>query len=178
MKPEDFSKKEPRFVLEEYFIGRTQASGIFEDRFGNLRRQFSVDIDGTWDGNILVLDEQFSYADGEKDQRVWRITKLDDHTYEGTASDIIGTASGRSFGNALNWQYYMDLKVGDGRWRVYFDDWMFLQPGGTLLNRATVKKWGVRLGDVTLSFKKVPHKKVAYKPDQTELFRIPQQAVE
>lgn len=155
MKPEDFSGKEPRFVLENYFSGTTKAWGIFEDRFGNLRRQFVVDINGTWDGEKLVLDEHFVYSDGEKDRRVWTITKHDDNTYTGTAGDVIGTAQGKSYGNALSWSYDMNLKVGDGAWRVHFDDWMFLQPEGVLLNRANVTKWGFHIGTVTLAFRRV-----------------------
>lgn len=152
MKPEDFNGREPRFVLEDYFEGKTKAWGMFHDRFGNLRREFVVDITGTWDGTVLTLDEEFDYADGEQDRRIWTIRKIDDNTYSGTAGDIIGTASGKTFGNALNWTYDMDLKVGDGSWRVKFDDWMFLQPDGVLLNRASVSKWGFEIGVVTLSF--------------------------
>ncbi|MBO6520921.1 MAG: DUF3833 domain-containing protein [Rhodospirillales bacterium] len=154
MKVSDFSESEPAFRLEEYFSGKTQAWGLFEDRFGKVRRQFVVDITGTLEGDTLVLDERFKYADGETDRRVWRIRKLDDHRYEGRADDIIGTAQGESYGNALNWSYDMDLKIGDSTLRVHFDDWMFLQPGGVLLNRATVSKWGLTIGEVTLAFAK------------------------
>ncbi len=154
MNPEDFADIEPKLALEEYFDGETRAWGIFEDRFGNLRRQFTVDITGTWDGEELVLDERFHYRDGEKDRRVWRIVRLDENTYEGRADDVIGVAEGTAFGNAVNWRYDVDLKVGDGSWRVRFDDWMFLQPDGVLINRARVKRWGFEIGAVTLMFMK------------------------
>ena len=154
MEPKSFAGAEPRLVLEEYFAGKTTAWGIFEDRFGKIRRQFVVDITGRWDGRMLVLEEDFSFADGEKSRRVWRIEKLDDHSYEGRADDVIGIARGSAYGNALNWQYDMDLKVGDSSWRVTFDDWMFLQPGGVLLNRARVSKWGINIGEVTLAFRR------------------------
>lgn len=154
MKPIDFKDTTPRLIIEEYFVGKTQASGIFEDRFGRLRRQFTVDIDGTWDGRVLVLDERFHYSDGETDQRVWAITKIGDHAYEGRADDIIGTARGVAYGNALNWRYDMDLRVGDGTLRVHFNDWMYLQPSGVLLNRARVTKLGIEVGTITLAFTK------------------------
>lgn len=154
MKPQDFAGKEPKLVLEDYFAGRTQAWGIFEDRFGNLRREFTVDIRGDWDGKTLTLTEDFIYADGETDQRIWRIEKTGEHTYVGRAGDVIGTADGAVYGNALNWSYEMLLPVGDSSWQVRFDDWMFLQPGGVLINRAKVSKWGIKLGEVTLSFSK------------------------
>ena len=154
MKPEDFANTQPRFALEDYFAGKTTAWGMFVDRFGKVRSQFVIDIDGTWDGKTLTLDERFTYATGEKDRRVWTITKQDTNTYTGTAGDVIGVARGRSFGNALNWNYHMNLKVGSSTWKVHFDDWMFLQPQGVLLNRATVSKWGLELGQVQLAFRK------------------------
>jgi hypothetical protein len=154
MKPTDFKEATPALVIEEYFAGETRAWGLFEDRFGRLRRQFTVDITGTWDGDELVLDERFLYSDGETDRRVWKIRKTGPHTYEGRADDVVGAASGEAYGNALNWRYAMDLKVGDGTMRVRFNDWMFLQPSGVLLNRARVSKFGFKIGEVTLAFVK------------------------
>lgn len=156
MKPADFRDSTPTLVLEEYFIGETRAWGLFEDRFGTLRRQFTVDIEGSWDGTVLVLDERFVFSDGERDRRVWHITKTGPHSYEGRADDVIGVAHGEAYGNALNWRYRMDLKVGDGTVRVHFNDWMFLQPSGVLLNRARVSKLGIEIGEVTIAFMK-PH---------------------
>ena len=46
MEPTDFKGASPRLVIEDYFAGETRAWGIFEDRFGNLRRQFTVTIRG------------------------------------------------------------------------------------------------------------------------------------
>lgn len=154
MQVEDFKDAEPRLKIEEYFLGETRAWGIFEDRFGKLRRQFVVDITGTIEGDELVLDERFDYDDGEQDQRIWRIRKLDEHTYEGRADDVIGVARGESYGNALNWAYDIDLKMGDNTLRVHFNDWMFLQEDGVLVNRARVSKWGFKIGEVTLFFKR------------------------
>jgi len=155
MAPNDFADREPRLQLESYFSGKVQAWGIFEDRFGNIRRQFVVDIDGNWDGRQLVLDERFLYSDGEKQRRVWKITKVDEHAYLGTADDVIGTARGVQFGNGLNWSYAMMLKVGDDHWKVRFDDWMFLQPGGVIINRAVVLRWGIEIGTVTIAFRRI-----------------------
>jgi hypothetical protein len=154
MRPENFKDSEPKLVLFDYFKGKTSAWGIFEDRFGNVRRQFQVDIEGQVEGNEITLDERFQYDDGEKDQRIWQIRKTGDHTFEGTADDVIGIAKGTVQGNALNWTYDLNLKVGDTSYKVHFDDWMFLQPGGVMINRARLSKWGVDIGEVTLFFKK------------------------
>ena len=155
MKPEDFAEQKPRLLIEEYFAGKTQAWGIFQDRFGTLRRQFRVDIDGTWDGEELTLVEDFVYDDGETEQRIWRIKKVGEHGYEGRAEGVIGIAEGTAYGNALNWRYRFALKVGDSTWNVHFDDWLFLQNERVLINRAEVTKFGLQIGEVTLMFLKM-----------------------
>jgi hypothetical protein len=154
MEPHTFENTQPRFVVEEYFAGKTKAWGIFEDRFGNLRRQFVVDIDGQWDGDVLTLEEHFKYSDGETETRTWNIYKHNEHDYTGTAGGVVGKAVGQSYGNALQWQYVFNLKIGEKTLKVRFDDWMYLQSDGVLLNRAKVTKFGVELGTVTLAFSK------------------------
>ena len=151
----DFSDKKPKFKLEEYFNGKTEAWGMFHDRFGNLKRSFKVDIIGTLNSNTLTLDERFLYYDGEKDTRIWPRKILGANKYSGEASDVVGKATGISSGNALNWKYKLNLKVKDSTILVDFDDWMFLQDKGILINRAEVKKWGLNIGVVTITFLKL-----------------------
>ena len=154
MKPEEFAGREPKLLIENYFVGHTKAWGIFQDRFGRLRRQFEVEIEGTWEGNTLTLVEDFVYDDGETEQRIWRITKTGEHSYEGEAEGVLGIAKGVAYGNALNWTYRFALKVGEDTWDVAFDDWLFLQSDGMVINRAEVTKFGLKLGEVTLVFRK------------------------
>jgi len=157
MKPEDFEGREPRFVLEEYFAGNTRAWGIFQDRFGTVRRQFTVDIEGTWDGRTLTLVEDFVYDDGQTERRTWVIEKIDEHTYEGRSEDgVIGTALMKSYGNAVNFAYDFDLKMQNRTLRVRFEDWMFLQDDGVMINRAAVSKFGIGLGSATIAFRRQP----------------------
>jgi len=156
MKPEQFADTGPRFILEEYFQGQSRAYGIVQDWSGDVRRQFVADISGTWDGGTLTLVEDFVWSDGEVEQRIWTLRKLDDHTWEGTAGGVIGTATGKQYGNAFNLRYDFDLKLGSRTIRVHFDDWMFLQPDGVVLNRASMRKFGIELATITISFKKQP----------------------
>jgi len=67
---------------------------------------------------------------------------------------VVGEALGEQSGNSFHWTYTMALPV-DGRViEVQFDDWMYLVTERVLLNRAEMSKFGVRLGEVTLSFTK------------------------
>ncbi len=142
------------FALETYFEGQTTAYGLFEDRFGTVRRQFRVDITGEIEGDRLTLTEYFFYDDGERDTRVWEIDILGDGRYGGRAADVTDYATGQVSGNAFNWKYKVDLKVGDSVWNVGFDDWMFLMEDDVLLNRAYVTRYGVEIGQVTIAFRK------------------------
>ncbi|MCW9077543.1 MAG: DUF3833 domain-containing protein [Gammaproteobacteria bacterium] len=154
MQAKDFEGTTPRLDLFDYFAGDTRAWGIFESRSGELKRQFTVDIRGEVEGDSLTLTEDFVYADGETQQRIWRIRRLDEHRFEGRADDVVGTANGLAYGQALNWRYTLRLPFRDSTLEVKFDDWMYLQPDGVLINRATVSKFGFKVGEVTLFFSK------------------------
>ena len=151
------AKHQPRLVLEEFFAGRSVAYGIFEDRFGNLRRQFRVNLSGELDGNRLVLDEEFLYDDGERASRTWTIDRLvssSDGTvnYSGRAADVKAAAHGVQAGNALNWHYDITLEMSGMNLGVHFDDWIYKQDEDIAINRAFVTKFGVEIGSVTIVF--------------------------
>ena len=38
MNLEDYKNNEPKLILEDFFSGKTVARGVFEDRFGNIKK--------------------------------------------------------------------------------------------------------------------------------------------
>ncbi len=154
MKIADFKGTEPAFDPFVFFAGHTQAKGIFEDRFGTLRRSFVVDIVGTVEGDTLTLVEDFVYDDGEVAQRIWSIKRTSATQFTGTAGDVIGVATGEIAGKAMQWRYELNLKVGNDVWPVRFDDWMFALDKQTMINRARIYRWGFEIGEVSLFFTK------------------------
>lgn len=154
MNEQHCSDSSRELLIEEYFAGHTRARGLFEDRFGNVRREFGIDIDGEWDGRRLVLTENFTYADGERETRVWTFDKTAPDAYVASAGGVVGEAAGQRTGNALRWEYDFDLPVGDRTWRVKFDDRMFLLDNAVLVSKANVTRWGIRIGTVFISFRK------------------------
>ncbi|MGE4244168.1 DUF3833 domain-containing protein [Ramlibacter sp.] len=149
-----YAAEQPTLLLEDYFNGKLLASGMFTDRSGKVVKRFTVAMNCTWQGNDGVLDEDFTYSDGTLQKRIWRVKKTGVGTYEGRADDVVGVAVGRASGNALHWTYTLALPVDGRTWNMAMDDWMFLMPGGTLLNRTAMSKFGIHLGDVTLAFRK------------------------
>ncbi|OJX32731.1 MAG: hypothetical protein BGO74_13440 [Burkholderiales bacterium 68-12] len=150
----DYARERPLLELDRYFNGRILAHGIFQQRGGAVVRRFTVVMDCRWEGNQGVLDEAFSYADGSTQRRVWRLTKHADGRYTGRADDVVGEAQGQTAGNAFRWNYTLRLPVDGTEYEVQFDDWMFLVDERVMLNRATMSKFGVTLGEVLLSFTK------------------------
>ncbi|PSL20968.1 DUF3833 domain-containing protein [Shimia abyssi] len=142
--------------LEEYFVGRSVAYGQFQDVLGRIQRRFKVEITGTWDGEVLVLDERFTYSDGSKETRIWTLAKTGPDTWSGTADGVQGVAVGQENGDTFNWRYTIDLPKADGSGtiRVSFDDWMWLLEDGRLLNRAYMRQSGIHVGEATIFFEK------------------------
>jgi hypothetical protein len=149
-----YANEQPTLDLQQYFNGTLDAYGVFTDRSGAVVKRFTVLMQCTWTGDQGVLDEQFTYSDGTKQTRIWRLTKTGNGRFVGRADDVVGEAQGESRGNAFHWTYTLRLPVDNSVYDVQFDDWMYLMTDKVMLNKATMSKFGVRLGEVTLSFTK------------------------
>jgi hypothetical protein len=152
--PDDYAAEKPVLDLKTYFNGPMTAHGLFTDRAGKVQRRFIVKLVGRWQGDVGTLEEDFTYSDGKTERRVWTITALGNGRYKGTAGDVIGEAEGLARGNALRWSYTLRLPVDNTTYDVQFDDWMYLMDDKVMLNKARMSKFGIHLGDVTLSFYK------------------------
>jgi len=152
--PLRYQNEKPALDLKEYFNGEIKGWGMVQNRSGEVERRFVVVIKASWNGDEGILDESFDWSDGEQQKRIWKLKSLGNGRYIGTADDVAGQAIGQVYGNTLRWQYTMNLPFRGGTIGLDFDDWMLLIDNQVMLNRATFSKWGIRLGEVTLSFKK------------------------
>ncbi|MQY52722.1 DUF3833 family protein [Rhodocyclus tenuis] len=155
---ETYRTQQPTLDLARYFNGVIDGWGMFQDRSGEVKKRFHVVINAAWekrDGlDVGTLDEHFEWSDGTTSQRVWTITRGADGRYTGRADDVVGAADGEAAGNALRWRYVLALPVDGSVWNVDFDDWMYLMDDSVMINRSEMRKFGLRLGEVTLSFRK------------------------
>lgn len=152
--PSDYAQQQPKLDFRAYFNGPVSAQGLFTDRDGRVVKRFSVAMVGRWEGQQGVLEEDFTYSDGTRQRRVWRLTDLGGGRFEGRADDVVGVALGESAGNALRWRYTLQVPV-DGRIIDFqFDDWMYQMDARTMINKAAMRKFGITFGEVTLSFLK------------------------
>lgn len=125
------------FRPEEFFAGATRGEGMLDKRFGADRAfrvsgQGHLEPDGTF-----VLAQTVTYADGETEQRVFRLRRVNDHEYTGTLTDAPGAVQARVEGNVFHVRYAMKRAMS-------MEQVIQLQPGGqTALNRATVRLLGI-----------------------------------
>ena len=154
MKPEDFKNTEPEIKIEKYFEGQVKAWGILQDRKGRVTRQFNANMLGKFENNILTLEEDFFWKDGETQRRVWKIKKIDEHNYIGTAPDVVGEAKGASYGSAFKFEYNLMIPFKGKNIKIRFDDWIFKQDDKVAINRATLTKFGFKVGELTVFFEK------------------------
>ena len=152
-----YGAETPKLDLQQYFNGTLDGYGIVQDRSGKVLRRFTVVMQATWQGDRGQLDERFVWSDGERQHRVWTLRPGPTAgTWVGTAPDVVGEAIGQSGGNALHWRYVLKLPVKNRVYDIAFDDWMYLIDEQIMINRVKMSKFGFKVGELVISFRKRP----------------------
>lgn len=156
--PKDYQNNQPKLDIRNYLNGKIKAWGMIEDRKGKITRRFTVDMEGSWNGDHGKLTEYFTFDDGEKSSRIWHINFSDQHNFTAKADDVIGEAKGSQYGNVMQMEYVLDLevdKVKKTRYNVTLDDWMYLIDDKILVNKSEIKKFGISFAKLTIFFQKL-----------------------
>jgi hypothetical protein len=153
LKPESFAGASPHFEPDKFFEGPTRSWGVIEDRSGRPISRFRTEMMGHREGDVLVIVQDFTFEDGRRQQRVWRLRRLDEHRFEATANDVVGVSRGEAYGNTFHWEYTLALRPGNPLANVRFKLWMYLQADGeTMINRVVISKLGVTVAETTEHF--------------------------
>lgn len=150
----DYVGISPAMVPEKFFDGRLTAHGIVKNRSGKVTRYFNAEINAFWKGSIGTLEEDFIFDDGEKQRRVWTLTRHNDGSYIGTAGDVVGDAKGKVAGNSMFLKYVLSVPYGDGTINLVIDDRMYLVNPNTLINESEMRKFGLNVGQIILVIRK------------------------
>jgi len=141
---------EPRLELDAFFQGDLSAYGVVKNRSGRVIRTFRADIDAHWEEGRGVLDEDFLFNDGERDDRTWVLVPAGENHYTGTAGDVVGEGILEVAGNSAFLDYTLRVPYGDGTIDVRVDDRMYLLAPDVLINESEMRKFGVRVGSILL----------------------------
>lgn len=147
-------REDSLFELTTFLEGSSIAWGVFEDRFGKVRRRFFVELEGRWRGDVFHLEELFTFEDGSRETRTWRVVPTAGGRFTATSADCVGTAHGSCDADTIRMSYRFRLKLNAREISVDFDDRIYRIGGGTAVNRAIMSKWGLKLGEVSLFFRR------------------------
>lgn len=153
-----YQNNEPRLQLNEFFTGSLTAHGILRDYSGDVTRYFNATIEASWnDAGIGTLDEYFEFNDGEKQRRVWTLVPAADGSYRATANDTKGEAVTQVSGNAFFMDYVLTVNYQRDSLDVSVEDQMFLVSPTVIINQSKLRKFGLTVGEVTLTIIKHSH---------------------
>ena len=152
--PNDYAQESPKLDFKRFLQGELTGWGIYQERGGHVAKRFRIDMTADWQGNVGKFTERFSFNDGSKQVREWVLTRIDDHHYTGKANDSVGEGKGEVWGNTMHWNYTISTQTDSGTYDLDYDYWMYLVDDKTLINRATLSKFGFQLGDIAVTFHK------------------------
>jgi len=152
---QDYAGESPALVPERFFDGELVAYGMLKNRGGEVTRRFRASIKAYWEDGVGTLEEDFVFDDGETDRRVWTLTPTGPRRYRGTAGDVVGEGELTVAGNAMFLDYVLRVPRGDGSIDVVIDDRMYLIDEQTLLNESELRKFGFRVGELTLVIRRL-----------------------
>lgn len=155
MDPQEFKGNQPTFQPVKYFNGTVEAWGMVKNRWGSVQKRFYARFEGRKSGSDSVrVDETLYYADGTTDTRVYEIRKKSNRNFTIRTADMEDVGTGIRYGNAVRWNYTLNVDVNGSTWPLSFEDWMILQDRKTMLNEAWFSYFGVQLGKVIITFRK------------------------
>ena len=143
------------FDIREYFSGRVEGAGVIIDMSGIASLRFIAVIHGIWHGDHGVLKEEFTYGDSSKLLREWQIDFIGDHDFIVQAADVPGGGRGRQIGNSAVMNYRLEIPRRKKLIAFSMEDWMHLNEDGTLINRTRISKFGLKVGQLVASFRRV-----------------------
>jgi hypothetical protein len=109
---------------------------------------------GVADGNSLRLHERFVFDNGERQERTWHLTRGAGRSFTGRAGDSVSDARGRFEEGVAYLSSELLLNIGKRSVAMRFEDAFYELEPGLVLNRSTMSKWGIRLGQILIQFRK------------------------
>lgn len=153
-KAQQYEAKTPVLTIEDFFSGHVTGYGMVQNRSGEVRQRFVVEMHGKWQGEKGTLNEDFVFDDGHTQKRQWNFTRVNDHEFTGTAADVVGVAHCEQFGNAIHMKYVLQIPVDNKVYAINMDDWLYAVDKNVILNRTAMTKYGFNVGSVTSTFLK------------------------
>jgi len=157
-RPADYAAA-PKFDLRAHLSGPILCEGVIYGPTGRVSSRFVARMHGNWQGNRGVLREDFTYDSGTTQQREWQLTIGNDGQIRAEADDVVGAGTGSVAGGAMQLRYDLRLPQASGVHVLAVNDWIYLAPNGTLINRSQFRKFGIKLAELVATMRPDPQAK-------------------
>lgn len=154
-KVSDYAAAEPRLDLREHLNGPIKCEGVIYGPLGRVASRFDADFEAQWQGNRGIMREHFRYDSGNRQDREWRLTLGNDGSIRAEADDLVGPGEGRQTGAAARLSYRIRLPDEAGGHVLSVTDWMYLTPGGVIVNRSQFRKFGIKVAELVATMRRV-----------------------
>jgi hypothetical protein len=151
--PDDYEDGFPVFDLEKQLSGQMVCEGAIFGPLGRVTSTFTAEFYIKWDGPHGVMDEVFHYNDGSTQNRQWRSTLDRDGTFVTEADDVPGGAVGVQSGGTAQMRYKIQVPQSAGGHVLDTVDWMYLTPGGVVVNRSQFRKYGFKVAELVATIR-------------------------
>lgn len=151
--PEDYKGQTPQFDIRHHLNGPIRCEGVIYGPLGRVTSRFEADFEAEWQGNTGVMREHFHYDSGNTQDREWCLRIGNDGRIEAEAEDLVGTGEGWQSGSAVQLKYRIRLPDSAGGHVLDTTDWMYLTPGGAIVNRSQFRKFGIQVAELVATMR-------------------------
>lgn len=154
--PEDYKGQGTDFDIRRELNGPILCEGVIYGPLGRVNTRFVANMNASWEGNVGHMTEHFKYDTGGELNREWTLAIKNDNSIDATAPDVIGTGRGHQSGSSVYLNYKLQLPEESGGHILDVTDWMYLMENGTIMNRSQMRKFGLKVGELVATMRKVP----------------------
>ncbi len=169
-KPNEITSLErgSKMEIKNFFNGDIEVFAITQDNYGKIIGTFTGKMNGKWDDNKGVVQQNFSYDNGKKDSRTWLITADSDGTFSAVGHDVTAPVKGRQTGNAMQMVYSLSVKTDSGRKVVDHEDNFYLVDDRSAIGTIFLRQDGVSAGKSIVSYRKIGKSDKSEKSEKIE----------
>ncbi|MCT4556404.1 MAG: DUF3833 domain-containing protein [Pelagimonas sp.] len=154
-KPDDYHAATETFDLRRHLNGALSCDGVIYGPTGRVASRFTAAFHVTWTGAEGVMTERFQYESGAVQDREWSLHLDPSGKITAHAADLVGAGQGKQCGDAVQLRYRIRLEPDAGGHVLDVVDWMYLAPGGTIVNRSQFRKFGILVGELVATMRPV-----------------------
>ena len=151
--PQSYAATEPAFDIRAILNGPIQSEGVIFGPTGAATSRFVAQMRGSWQGDAGTLSEDFTYADGSTQARLWTLKMGEGGTFTATAPDIEGLAQGQQSGSTVRMTYRLRLPAEAGCHVLDVTDWLYLMPNGVIMNKSEMRKFGIKVAELVATMR-------------------------